>query len=148
MQRWLGAFPPVFVQNRPLLCAAAAMAALGTGDGEGAGAWLRFGEHAVERLGEAADDVERAVIATLRAMVRPDTVAAGIADAFTACRVLPPGVWHAAAGLIIGSLSWMKNDLETARTALSAAAAEARASTLRPPRRCRGPASRWSTSPR
>ena len=127
VQRWLGTFPPVFVQNRPLLCAAAGMAALGTGDGEVALAWLRFGEHAVVRLGEAADEMERAVIATLRAMVRRDTVEDGIAEALEGCRVLPPGVWHAASTLIAGSLSWMRNDLETAGTALAAAAAEASA---------------------
>jgi LuxR family transcriptional regulator, maltose regulon positive regulatory protein len=126
VQRWLDAFPRSYVHNRPPLCVAAGMSCLGVGDGDGALAWLQFGEHALERLGEAAGPLERAVFAAFRSMVRPDAVDASLRDAMAGYRGLPPGAWRAGACIALGSLSWMKGDLDTAASMLAQAAAEAR----------------------
>jgi LuxR family maltose regulon positive regulatory protein len=111
-----------------MLCIAAGMACLGSGDGDGAAAWVKFAEHALDRLGDAAEPLDRALFATFRAMVRRDAVAVSLSDAATGVRDLPPGTWHAAACLIHGSLSWMAGDFERACAMLTQAAAEARAS--------------------
>jgi LuxR family maltose regulon positive regulatory protein len=124
IQRWIEALPRDRVLRSPALCLSAALASLGLGDMAALKIWLRLG---TEAAGPTPDpeSVPWLCLLDLRSTSNTGLARPALADAATAYRGLPPGIWHAAACLVFGAWAWAVGD-EGAPEVLSEGAEEAR----------------------
>ena len=129
IQRWLGLFTEDQLSTTPFLVALATYSRIPAGDGAGATHWLARAERAV---GAADPDqtglTAAAMVAMLRALIRPQPARDMAEDALHGYRHFPPGDWHANCCLLLGAAELLLGDEERARTILDEGAAEATAS--------------------